>query len=105
LAVLVKPGSMEDIKNSKYYRKNDPLNISNNIIKFENSKLAANLTNFYMEEKKKNELCSTSHIKIRYKTNDYEINNNEDYNRQIDIKTLDELENKLNKEIKESKSN
>lgn len=36
LAVLVKPGSMEDIRKSKYYRKNDALKVSTAIINLNN---------------------------------------------------------------------
>jgi hypothetical protein len=32
LAVLVKPGSLEDIRKSRYYRKNDPLRVDENLV-------------------------------------------------------------------------
>ncbi len=105
LAVLVKPGSLADIRNGKYYRKNDPLRITSQIINFENSKLAENLIDFYSEENKKNEASASSHIKIRYKTNEnsiFNLNGNENssgggscenYNKQDDLKTLVDFEN------------
>jgi hypothetical protein len=107
LAVLVKPGSLADIKNSKYYRKNDPLRVSTNLINFENSKLSENLKKNFNEEKKKNEE-SAPLIKIRYKTNEnshLNINGNnnsfgsnlgDNYKLQDDLKTLADMETSEN---------
>lgn len=104
LAVLVKPGSLADIKNSKFYRKNDPLRVSTNNINFDNSKLAQNLKNFYEDDKKKSDNTS-SQIKIRYKTNENSLLNinqndkniigrniNDNYKIHDDLKTLADLE-------------
>jgi len=101
LAVFVKPGSLNDISNSKFYRKNDPLNFSNNKINFENNKLLENLNNLYNEGKSKNEL-SSSNIKLRFKTNENShlninqnkiINSNENLSRHEDLKTISDLTN------------
>jgi len=104
LAVLVKPGSLADIRNSKFYRKNDPLKVSSNIVNFENCKLAENLKNLLNEENKKSE-GSAPQIKIRYKTNENSILNinrkensfigssMETYKMQDDLSTLVNLEN------------
>jgi hypothetical protein len=80
LAVLVKPGSLEDIKNSKFYRKNDPLKISNAHINFENCKLAENMKNFNQEIiNKANEISKK--VKLRFKTNEGGINS---FNKKFD---------------------
>lgn len=67
LAVLVKPGCVEDIRRSKFYRKNDPLKYSNVQINFEGCKLAENIKKFSHDEKNDNSALA---VKLRFKTED-----------------------------------
>lgn len=112
LAVLVKPGSLKDLRNSKYYRKNDPLNFMKSEINFESSKLAENLRFFNEKENERvNNIKKTENmenrIKLRFKADEYNNNMNSNltisntventnvfvkYDQQEDIKALSNIE-------------
>jgi len=71
LSVLVRPGCLEDIKRSKYYRKNDPLNMKDDLVNLKDVFLnKINRTEKSCSNKSNNE---NKHIKLRLKTDNLSI--------------------------------
>jgi hypothetical protein len=90
LCVLVKPGSLDDIKKSKYYKKNDPLKVSKQIIdleevfknednkRFDYSESSVNNDDFDKELEAKIQILETNESSINTERTD--LNNNNNFN-------------------------
>ena len=89
LAVLVKPGSMDDIKKSNFYRKNDPLKIKNTQINFEDSKLAENIKKFTDDKNNKSKNNLNTNIKLRFKTEEANSSFNTKFDTNEDLEFLE----------------
>lgn len=102
LAVLVKPGSLDDIKRSKFYRRNDPLRISNSQINFDNCKLAENIRNFSDKRNSNNNNTFGNNVKIRFKNKEQDFNKK--FNVNEDMENL-EKNNKMNSAMAKENNN
>jgi hypothetical protein len=89
LAVLVKPGSLEDIRSSKFYRKNDPLSVSYSVVNW--NSVLLNKSN----QKGENNLNkSENEMKLRLKVN----NSSDGINKEDHLITYSNLQGKEKQE-------
>lgn len=67
LSVLVKPGSLADIKKSKFYKKNDPLSLEDDVVNLKNVFISKVNKQAINSKSNQNENCMN--IKLRLKAN------------------------------------